>query len=682
LEECEEVDNIPPGKPSQLLVYPITGDPLYLGETLYVMAKVIDPDGDNINIFLDVDGDNFSECELRNVSSDTYHNIFYKWDSKPAGTYYIRTIASDLFYNQSDWSEPLSLTVKPAPENNAPNKPTTPSGVDIGNEDQIYTFKTYSNDPDGDKIKYQWDFGDGTITKWDEVNWVESGTKGVFSHIWSDKGSYKVKVRVKDINGNTTQWSGAKTVDIKKSTTATIFTLDEFGGATCGDEFNLLLGTGRLADANGSTGTIVTGAYGGFPAGYAWSQALQGCRFYVGREKTLTIDAEFKYVNGGYSVLPLSWTWIDNIIKIKTQNDDGIFRLKKEFKDSISDIGSIEDLQAFATGVIGLAAQAAKKVNVHEMIKNMMQVKTMVEAYTFADEWYDEAAQYVLKQFNIHYLGEEARWAYLMEWEKFQDGGTMFLKGGSSTTAAKAAVTKAGYGSMTVSSLLPLWLILTVIWEVLIFFQLYTHWEIDTLLEEYEDADIVNHEHYIKSYTFDEGNHTVWAGLQTSAQGLAFFFGFAYAAGIVRSITIEGISPPETPTMEPVTGIIRTNQIAQFKAYCVDHNDDPVRYIIDWGDGTNTISEFFESEEEAIIEHVYKNAGEYTITVKSEDCDKRDSEESIEFNVTVYHGRSRSDAYVQSNPTTTPTQQTLPGSQQLSKPSSFVQILKQTVYIR
>jgi hypothetical protein len=152
--------------------------------------------------------------------------------------------------------------------------------------------------------------------------------------------------------------------------------------------------------------------------------------------------------------------------------------------------------------------------------------------------------------------------------------------------------------------------------------------------------------------------------MQTDAYGANIMyvklFASLYASGLVESITIEGIAPPEIPTLE-CPGVIRAKQFAVFKGYCVDQNDDPVRYIIDWGDGTSiTKTEFFDSGEEALIEHTYKEIGNYTITVKSEDCDKLESEGSSTYNVSVTGGKN--DNYVQSSATST--QQAVPSSQQ------------------
>jgi hypothetical protein len=86
-----------------------------------------------------------------------------------------------------------------------PNKPNKPFGKRIGKLGQESTYTTNTTDPNGDKVYYQWDWGDGTQSNWlgpynssDNINTI---------HKWTVKGLYSVKVKAKDIYGNESVWS-------------------------------------------------------------------------------------------------------------------------------------------------------------------------------------------------------------------------------------------------------------------------------------------------------------------------------------------------------------------------------------------------------------------------------------------------------------------------------------------
>jgi hypothetical protein len=67
---------------------------------------------------------------------------------------------------------------------------------------QEYFFNT--SDPDGDKVYYFIDWGDGTNSSW--IGPYPSGDVVTKSHAWSKKGTYIIKAKAKDINGNEGDW--------------------------------------------------------------------------------------------------------------------------------------------------------------------------------------------------------------------------------------------------------------------------------------------------------------------------------------------------------------------------------------------------------------------------------------------------------------------------------------------
>ncbi|GAI44791.1 unnamed protein product, partial [marine sediment metagenome] len=93
--------------------------------------------------------------------------------------------------------------------NNPPNIPAQPTGTATGNTDTSYSYYTSATDPDGDQVKYTFDWDDGTTS---ETALVNSGETGSTSHSWTAEGTYQVKVKATDSKGTTSSWSNALTV--------------------------------------------------------------------------------------------------------------------------------------------------------------------------------------------------------------------------------------------------------------------------------------------------------------------------------------------------------------------------------------------------------------------------------------------------------------------------------------
>ncbi len=81
--------------------------------------------------------------------------------------------------------------------NNPPSKPTL-QGPTEGEAGKSYTYTATSTDPDGDKIYYCFDWGDGNEFCTDMVN---SGQSVQASHTWQEKGTYVITVTATDEHG-------------------------------------------------------------------------------------------------------------------------------------------------------------------------------------------------------------------------------------------------------------------------------------------------------------------------------------------------------------------------------------------------------------------------------------------------------------------------------------------------
>ena len=110
----------------------------------------------------------------------------------------------------SGWSESLNVSIA---ENDPPNMPIIPSGPTSGRSRAAYKYATSAKDPDGDLVKYVFDWGDRT-TSWTGLTFIDSGTNESVSHKWSKSGAYQVKAMALDDKGAASGWSNSLVVNI------------------------------------------------------------------------------------------------------------------------------------------------------------------------------------------------------------------------------------------------------------------------------------------------------------------------------------------------------------------------------------------------------------------------------------------------------------------------------------
>ncbi|PNX48506.1 MAG: hypothetical protein BV457_03570 [Thermoplasmata archaeon M9B1D] len=79
------------------------------------------------------------------------------------------------------------------------------------NPDKEYTFTASSSDPDGQKIFYMWDWGDGNYSEWLDT------TKATYS--WATEDNFEIRVLVKDFYGYESEWSDPFAFSTPKSKT-------------------------------------------------------------------------------------------------------------------------------------------------------------------------------------------------------------------------------------------------------------------------------------------------------------------------------------------------------------------------------------------------------------------------------------------------------------------------------
>ncbi|MDD2754514.1 MAG: PKD domain-containing protein [Methanothrix sp.] len=95
--------------------------------------------------------------------------------------------------------------------NNPPQRPNMFLGNASGIPGANYCYYASAVDPDGDQIKYTFDWGDGTTSI---IGPADSGTKISANHSWSKSATYQIRANATDSKGATSGWSESWTVFI------------------------------------------------------------------------------------------------------------------------------------------------------------------------------------------------------------------------------------------------------------------------------------------------------------------------------------------------------------------------------------------------------------------------------------------------------------------------------------
>ena len=148
----------------------------------------------------DVYGDDPYLRLIKERTDDEYHEVMVGND----GTQEIN--------GQTWWYSPV---IQVYVLNNAPGRPSRPTGPSEGIPEEEYTFSTKSSDPDGDQVLYQWDWGDGYISEW--LGPFNSNEEVYANHAWPIEGEFEITVKSKDIYGEESEWSNSLSINIPRS---------------------------------------------------------------------------------------------------------------------------------------------------------------------------------------------------------------------------------------------------------------------------------------------------------------------------------------------------------------------------------------------------------------------------------------------------------------------------------
>jgi hypothetical protein len=148
----------------------------------------------------DVYGDNPYLRLLKERTNDDYYEMLVGSDG------------TEEIFGQTWWYSPI-LHVKVI--NDPPNKPSKPSGPKNGKPGIEYTYTTKTVDINGDKVYFQWDWDDGTVSDWEGPYYSSQTVES--NHTWAEKGTYQVKVKAKDVHEDESLWSDPLSVTMPRN---------------------------------------------------------------------------------------------------------------------------------------------------------------------------------------------------------------------------------------------------------------------------------------------------------------------------------------------------------------------------------------------------------------------------------------------------------------------------------
>ena len=137
----------------------------------------------------------------------------------------IKERVNDTYYEELDGTDGLetivgqdwwySSIIHVTVPGEAPDKPEKPSGTEKGNVGEEYTFCTTTTDPDNDDVYYWFNWDDGNNSGW--VGPFNSCETACANYTWTAKGTYQIKVKAKDTDGQESPWSDPLSVTIPRN---------------------------------------------------------------------------------------------------------------------------------------------------------------------------------------------------------------------------------------------------------------------------------------------------------------------------------------------------------------------------------------------------------------------------------------------------------------------------------
>ncbi|MCW5550529.1 MAG: metallophosphoesterase [Verrucomicrobiae bacterium] len=104
------------------------------------------------------------------------------------------------------------LAVMPNPNNQPPTLAAVPAGpAQVATGDSVgFTF--HPDDPDGDLVQVQADWGDGKLSSWSGL--AAPGASHSLAHTWTFPGDFEIRGRARDINGAVSDWVNLQSISV------------------------------------------------------------------------------------------------------------------------------------------------------------------------------------------------------------------------------------------------------------------------------------------------------------------------------------------------------------------------------------------------------------------------------------------------------------------------------------
>jgi agmatine deiminase len=179
-------------------------------------------------VYWRIDSGNWNFVQMQPQGNDYYHAVIPEQVNGTVVSYYVHAEDGSGRAENHPYIGAANAHVFTAygdiNPNNTPEKPQCPSGPANGKAGTTYLYSTSTIDADDDMVYYLWDWGDGTTGEW--LGPYASGVTISTSYVWSEEGTYMIRVKAKDIHDAESDWSDPLVVTMPKSSLRTFAFFD------------------------------------------------------------------------------------------------------------------------------------------------------------------------------------------------------------------------------------------------------------------------------------------------------------------------------------------------------------------------------------------------------------------------------------------------------------------------